>query len=41
MSKFTVLNVIKVQVFLPEIIGSLKIVGEIQQLVQKNSEKIN
>ena len=41
MSKFTVLNVIKVRVFLPEIIGSLKIVGEIQQLVQKNSEKIN
>ena len=35
MSKFTVLNVIKVRVFLREI------VGEIQQLVQKNSQKIN
>ena len=41
MSKFTVLNVIKVRVFLPEIVGFLKIVGEIQQLVQKNSQKIN
>ena len=41
MSKFTVLNVIKVRVFLREIVGFLKIVGEIQQLVQKNSQKIN